>query len=78
VSATKLDTGDEEEMTLEEVLEQNQFLQKALDEAIDLAGIRTGDFYIVAGYGGADATYDTKEKLSCFPALVKYLEDNEQ
>ena len=58
------------DMTLEEVLEQNQFLQKALDEAINLAVIHTwGSRYIVAGCGGDNyATYDD------FPALVEYLE----
>ncbi len=55
------------DMTLEEVLEQNQFLQKALDEAINLAVIRTwGSRYI--------ATYDAIELKSSFPALVEYLE----
>ena len=59
------------DMTLEEVLERNQFLQKALDEAIDLGVIHTSwcSRYIVAGCGGDNyATYDA------FPALVEYLE----
>jgi|APGre2960657404_1045060.scaffolds.fasta_scaffold66253_1 hypothetical protein len=67
-----------EEMTLEKALERNQFLQKALDEAIDLAQIRTWDLgYIVAGYGGDNATYDVREPQRAFPALVEYLEGKE-
>ena len=64
------------DMTLEEALEQNQFLQKALDEAINLAVIRTWDYKdIVAGWGGDNnATYDAREPKSSFPALVEYLE----
>lgn len=65
------------DMTLEEALERNQFLQKALDEAINLAVIRTWDYKdIVAGWGGDNnATYDTREPKSSFPALVEYLEE---
>ena len=62
------------DMTLEEALERNQFLQKALDEAINLAVIHTwGTRYIVAGCGG-DAAYNKVEPKSSFPALVEYLE----
>ena len=54
------------------VLERNQFLQKALDEAIDLAVIHTwGSRYIVAGCGGDNYAPEPK---SSFPALVEYLE----
>ena len=54
-------------MTLEEALKRIEFLEKALDEAINLAVIHTwGSRYI--------ATYDVIEPKSSFPALVEYLE----
>jgi len=64
------------DMTLEEALERNQFLQKALDEAIDLAIIHTwGSRYIVSGCGGDNCVnFDVIEPKSSFPALVEYLE----
>jgi hypothetical protein len=65
-------------MTLEEALKRIEFLENALDQAIDLAVIRTWDLgYIVAGYGGDNATYDVREPQRAFPALVEYLEGKE-
>ena len=63
-------------MTLEEALKRIEFLENALDQAIDLAVIRTWDYKdIVAGWGGDNnATYDAREPKSSFPALVEYLE----
>ena len=67
------------DMTLEEALDRNQFLQKALDEAIKLAVIRTWNSgYIVAGYGNNPIICEIREPLSCFPSLVEYLEEKEK